>query len=82
MAREASTASLEPTPLVDREGEALCMDGCTFFDFKYEGGSIIAYYQNAAGEPRDIDSDLLIAADGPSSTYVGYCGWRGAVPKS
>jgi hypothetical protein len=38
-----------------------------FFDFKYEGGSIIVYYQDDAGEPKDIDSDLLIAADGPSS---------------
>ena len=68
--------------------------GCRVTTFDEEDDGIRVNYTNADGGKDSIRGDLLVAADGPSSTirrilypeiereYVGYCVIRGTVPEN
>ena len=68
--------------------------GCTVTDFKEEGDKIRVFYDKADGGKDSVVGDMLVGADGPSSTvrrmlcpevkrtYAGYCVIRGTVPEN
>ncbi|KAH0842330.1 hypothetical protein AYO21_00052 [Fonsecaea monophora] len=68
--------------------------GCTVTSFQEEGGQIRVFYDTTDGEKVSIVGDMLVGADGPSSTirkilcpeverkYAGYCVIRGTVPEN
>ncbi|KAI9759702.1 MAG: hypothetical protein M4579_002179 [Chaenotheca gracillima] len=81
-----------PTP---REGTALYDYGCTVVDVRGLPGNVVqVQYRGRNGHVETSTADVLIGADGPSSTvrrlfepsavrsYVGYCAWRGTVPET
>lgn len=82
------------TPLVEDEGKATYEQGKTVTDVKYVDGSVLVVYETTKGQTETIRADLIIAADGPSSSirkilqprlqreYAGYVAWRGAVLES
>ncbi|KAK6371841.1 hypothetical protein LTS17_008665 [Exophiala oligosperma] len=67
--------------------------GCTVTGFVYEGDKVRVSYDKAGGGKESVVGDMLVGADGPSSTirkilypdierrYVGYCVIRGTVPE-
>ncbi|OAL33866.1 hypothetical protein AYO20_06877 [Fonsecaea nubica] len=68
--------------------------GCTVTSFQEEGDQIRVLYDTTDGEKVSIVGDMLVGADGPSSTirkilcpeverkYAGYCVIRGTVPEN
>ncbi|EXJ71044.1 uncharacterized protein A1O5_06037 [Cladophialophora psammophila CBS 110553] len=68
--------------------------GCTVTGFREEGDSIKVFYDKIDGGKDSIVGDMLVGADGPSSTvrkilcpeverkYAGYCVIRGTVPEN
>ncbi|KIW94724.1 uncharacterized protein Z519_04701 [Cladophialophora bantiana CBS 173.52] len=68
--------------------------GCTVTSFREEGDSIKVFYDKIDGGKDWILGDMLVGADGPSSTvrkilcpeverkYAGYCVIRGTVPEN
>ncbi|KAF7984140.1 hypothetical protein HWV62_16786 [Athelia sp. TMB] len=80
----------QPSP---GEGEAAYDTGHTVTGIHRNGDTVELYYQTPRGEDGKLIADLIIAADGPSSTvrnllapkikrrYVGYVAWRGTVPE-
>lgn len=77
----------------DGDGEIDYRFGCTFKEFREEAGKIHVTYENADGARESVVGDMLVGADGPSSTvrkilcpeverkYAGYCVIRGTVPE-
>ena len=80
------------------DGEVTYQYGCTVTDIKDEGGKVRVFFtrrDSSTGNeiPEEMAADLLVAADGPSSTirrmfepeikrtYAGYCVIRGTVPE-
>ncbi|KAI1613314.1 monooxygenase [Exophiala viscosa] len=67
--------------------------GCTVTDFKEEDDTVRVFYDSADGKIESVVGDMLVGADGPSSTirkilcpdverkYAGYCVIRGTVPE-
>lgn len=67
--------------------------GCTVTDFKEEDDKVRVFYDRADGSKEIVVGDMLVGADGPSSTvrkilcpdverkYAGYCVIRGTVPE-
>ncbi len=67
--------------------------GCTVRDFREEGDKVRVYYDKGDGGSDSVVGDMLVGADGPSSTirkilfpdiqrkYAGYCVIRGTVPE-
>ena len=82
------------TPLVEDEGKATYEQGKAVTDIKCVDGSVHVVYETTNGQTETITADLVIAADGPSSSirkilqprlrreYVGYVAWRGTVLES
>lgn len=80
----------QPSP---GEGEAVYDTGHTVTGIHRNGDTVELYYQTPSDEDGKLTVDLIIAADGPSSTvrnllapkiqrkYVGYVAWRGTVPE-
>ncbi|PVH69104.1 FAD/NAD(P)-binding domain-containing protein [Cadophora sp. DSE1049] len=76
------------------EGDAEYLYGRKVVSVKYVGQAVEVEYQDTEGETHKETADLVLAADGPSSTirklllpeverkYVGYVAWRGTVPES
>jgi 2-polyprenyl-6-methoxyphenol hydroxylase-like FAD-dependent oxidoreductase len=68
--------------------------GCTVKEFRMEGDKVRVFYDKADGGQESVIGDMLVGADGPSSTirkilcpeverkYAGYCVIRGTVPES
>lgn len=81
-----------PPPTLE-EGEALYDTGHTFTGIRQNGDCIDLDYQVEDGQGARFTADLVIAADGPSSTvrsillpevlrtYAGYVAWRGTIPE-
>ena len=81
----------EVPPKTPGDGRALYMDGHSVSGVQYEHNTLSVQFHGPEGSAGSFDADLVIAADGPSSTvrqilapeverkYVGYCGWRGTV---
>ena len=77
----------------DGDGKIDYRYGCTVKDFQEEDGKIKVNYENADGGRESVVGDMLVGADGPSSTvrkilcpeverkYAGYCVIRGTVPE-
>jgi 2-polyprenyl-6-methoxyphenol hydroxylase-like FAD-dependent oxidoreductase len=75
------------------DGEIDYRYGCSVTDFKVEGDKVEVFYDTAHGEKKSVVGDMLVGADGPSSTirkilypeierkYVGYAVIRGTVPE-
>lgn len=67
--------------------------GCTVTGFKVEGDKVRVQYRTTTGDEESVVGDLLVGADGPSSTirkllcpdverkYCGYVVIRGTVPE-
>lgn len=67
--------------------------GCKVTGYRVEGGQVHVQHTTADGEERSVSGDLLVGADGPSSTirkflcpdverkYCGYVVIRGTVPE-
>ena len=78
--------------LQDNDGKIDYRFGCNVTDFKEEGEKIKVFYDHE-GEQKSVLGDMLVAADGPSSTirkillpevkreYAGYVVIRGTVPE-
>lgn len=79
------------------ERRARYRNGCavtSLCDASTADGRVDVTFTNAEGCEKVQQADLVIAADGPSSsirslfcpqverTYAGYCAWRGTVPES
>lgn len=70
--------------------------GCTITNVEHDGADNVklTWTDKDRGEGQTATADLIIAADGPSSTiralvepsverkYVGYVAWRGTVPET
>ena len=68
--------------------------GCTVTGFEEDGNGVLVNYTTADGEDKSIHGDILVGADGPSSTirkilrpeikreYQGYAVIRGTVPEN
>lgn len=69
--------------------------GCTVTNVEHDGDSVkLTWTDKDKGEGQTATADLVIAADGPSSTiramlqpsverkYVGYVAWRGTCPET
>ncbi|KAK5074891.1 hypothetical protein LTR64_001096 [Lithohypha guttulata] len=79
------------------DGEVTYRYGCTVTSIKDEGDKVRVHFQRRQPDGKQIDdemvADLVVAADGPSSTirgmfepeikrkYAGYCVIRGTVPE-
>ncbi|KAJ9606295.1 hypothetical protein H2200_009256 [Cladophialophora chaetospira] len=78
----------------DGDGRIDYRYGCTVKDFREEDGKIRVNYEKADGTKESVIGDMLVGADGPSSTvrkilcpevsrkYAGYCVIRGTVPEN
>ncbi len=67
--------------------------GCTVSGFEEEDDGVRVHYKTAEGKEDSVRGDILVGADGPSSTirkilhpeierkFVGYCVIRGTVPE-
>lgn len=76
------------------EGQGLYEYGRTVKDVKDVGERVEIEYETKDGDQDTTTADLVIGADGPSSTlrrillpeverkYAGYVAWRGTVPES
>ncbi|KAH9905850.1 FAD/NAD(P)-binding domain-containing protein [Xylariomycetidae sp. FL2044] len=81
----------EPAP---GHGKAVHFHDRQVTDFKDEGESVRVFWKSSKGETGEISADILIGADGPSSTirqilepqverkYAGYCALRGTMKES
>ncbi|KAF3937333.1 hypothetical protein ABW19_dt0203247 [Dactylella cylindrospora] len=97
---DGQQSSYIPQPPKEPEGtgEAVYEYGRKMTGYKVIGDKIIVFAEKvrndeAAGEVVEVTGDVLIGADGPSSTirgmlepevqrkYVGYVAWRGTVPE-
>lgn len=77
----------------DGDGEVEYRFGSTVEDYKESGAKIKVFYTRN-GKNESIEGDMLVAADGPSSTirkklypnierrFAGYCVIRGTVPEN
>lgn len=77
----------------DGDGEGRYEYGRTVKDVRIEGGKVAVEWEGRDGKQGTEEADMVIAADGPSSTlrgildpgvkrkYVGYVAWRGTVPE-
>lgn len=75
------------------EGEAVYDFGHTVTDIRENEGSIELGFKDRSGNPGVCSADMVLAADGPSSTvrkllapevertYTGYVAWRGTIPE-
>ncbi|KAI9820438.1 MAG: hypothetical protein M1832_003771 [Thelocarpon impressellum] len=75
------------------EGSAAYEHGVRVERVEYEGGRVTLGFRDRDGKEGSAAADLMIAADGPSSTlrsivlpqvqrrYAGYVAWRGTVPE-
>lgn len=83
-----------PTP-VEGEGKDGRYDyGCRVIDLREKDSHVEVDFQDPTGQTRRTTADLVIGADGPSSTvrstllpdierkYAGYVAWRGTVPEN
>ncbi|OQO13017.1 hypothetical protein B0A48_02481 [Cryoendolithus antarcticus] len=76
------------------DGVAEYRYGCTFKKVEEAEGRVKVHFTDASGANQVLDTDLLIGADGPSSsvrkqfcpdvqrTTTGYCALRGTVPET
>ena len=77
------------------DGEAIFEFGKKVTNVTYDGGTVTVHYKDLiAGENRTLQADLVIVADGASSSirpvllpdvhrsYSGYIAWRGYVDES
>lgn len=76
------------------EGNSQYKFGHTVTGIQDRKGKVAVYAQDSSGLEHEIFADLVIAADGPSSsirqilnpavhrTYTGYVAWRGMVPET
>jgi 2-polyprenyl-6-methoxyphenol hydroxylase-like FAD-dependent oxidoreductase len=90
--RESASCNL-PQP-VPGEGEAIYQVGHTLMGIRENGATVDIDFKNDKGEMETMSADLVLAADGPSSTvrsllcpdvkrrFVGYAAWRGTAPES
>lgn len=81
----------EPDPA---HGKAAHLHNRTVTDFKEEGDGVRVFWKTGQGEEGSTYGDILIGADGPSSTvrkilepaverkYTGYCALRGTMLES
>ncbi|KAI4860405.1 FAD/NAD(P)-binding domain-containing protein [Hypoxylon rubiginosum] len=81
----------EPDPA---HGKATHLHDRQVTDFKEEGDGIRVFWKSGKGEEGSTYGNILIGADGPSSTvrkilepgverkYTGYCALRGTMPES
>ena len=77
----------------EKEGRAEYLYGNTVVGIREIGQQVSIDYKDRSDATRSLDVDMVIAADGPSSTvrqllepavqrtYAGYCGWRGILPE-
>lgn len=94
----AGYVNVEKMGLIEEgQGKAVYRNGCHVKGVGEAAdgdGRVEVVFTNAEGEEETLQTDLVIAADGPSSsvrqifcpeverTYAGYCAWRGTVPES
>lgn len=76
------------------DGEATYLDGVRMTGLKEFGDGVTVEYENADGRKGSLEADIVVGADGPSSTvrklllpemertYAGYVAWRGVVKDS
>lgn len=76
------------------DGKAVHLHGHTVTGLDEDGDHVRVHYKTMDGRADSMLADMLIAADGPSSTirkifepdvqrtYAGYCALRGTVPES
>ncbi|KAF3017880.1 hypothetical protein E8E14_012891 [Neopestalotiopsis sp. 37M] len=81
-----------PTPLL-AHGKAAHWHDHNVTDIKKEGDQVRVFYKTSTGQEGSITGDMVIGADGPSSTvralvepnvqrtYAGYCALRGTIPE-
>lgn len=79
---------------VKGDGVANYLSGVRVVDLKEVGGLVEVEYEAMDGSKYSLEADIVIGADGPSSTvrklllpdaersYVGYVTWRGTVKES
>lgn len=82
-----------PEP-ISTDGNGVHLHGHTVTDVKDEGSQVRVFYKRQEGTQGSMLADMVVAADGPSSTirkifdpnvkrtYTGYCGLRGTVPEN
>ncbi|KAF1978034.1 hypothetical protein BU23DRAFT_550149 [Bimuria novae-zelandiae CBS 107.79] len=83
-----------PTP-DENEGSMTYNYGHQVTDIEFKsGGPLVVKAKTSSGDAVSFNADLLIGADGPSSTirkfidpsiqrkYAGYVAWRGTVPEN
>lgn len=76
-------------------GRGVYRYGCRVTGVRENGNvGVSVTFQTADGESEEMEADMLVAADGPSSTvrrlfcpdvqrsYAGYCAWRGTALES
>lgn len=88
-----------PPGIADGEGKEVGRGvyryGCRVTGVREDGSAgVVVSFQTADDESEEMHADMLVAADGPSSTvrglfcpevrrsYAGYCAWRGTVLES
>ena len=76
-----------------KEGNVEYLYGSNVVDVREVGQQVAIHFKDMTGTAKTLAVDLVIAADGPSSTirqllepsvqrkYAGYCGWRGILPE-
>ncbi|KAK0116571.1 hypothetical protein ONS96_012428 [Cadophora gregata f. sp. sojae] len=76
------------------EGDAKYLYGRKVINVKDSGDQVEVEYEDGEGRTQKEAADMVLAADGPSSTirklllpeverkYVGYVAWRGTVPEN
>jgi 2-polyprenyl-6-methoxyphenol hydroxylase-like FAD-dependent oxidoreductase len=82
-----------PEPVAGH-GKALYLHDHNVSDFKIEDGKVRVSWKTSKGEQGILHADMLVGADGPSSTvrkilqpevertYAGYCALRGTIMES
>jgi 2-polyprenyl-6-methoxyphenol hydroxylase-like FAD-dependent oxidoreductase len=82
-----------PEPL-EGEGPVKHLHGHTVIGVREDSDKVVVAYKTAEGKEGEYSADLVVGADGPSSTirnvlvpgvqrtYAGYCALRGTVPEN